>query len=277
MYTEHICRATPSLVLYLPDQSSSTNDPIGGNPQRKKCDGVSDALNTILRDIALRCAKPEGVRNYFDIGILGYGEVVGSVFGGNLAGRDIVPISDVAQNPLEIIEKTRKVEDGAGGLVDEKVKTPIWVRSVAKGGTPMRKAFSLAIETVRNWIPQHQNSFPPIAINISDGESTDGDPTPEADALKSLSTSDGNVLLFNIHISSQQAPSIEFPDNENGLPDEYARLLFRMSSILPEYMRGIAQQQGYQVSEQTRGFTFNADMVALVRFLNTGTPLNNLR
>ena len=42
-------------------------------------------------------------------------------------------------------------------------------------------------------------------VHITDGESQDGNPIPYADALKSLATEDGNVLLFNCHLSMTAA------------------------------------------------------------------------
>jgi hypothetical protein len=61
------------------------------------------------------------------------------------------------------------------------------------------------------------------------------------------------------------------------LPDKYAKLLFKMSSVLPEYMRTIAQQEGFSTSDSTRGFVFNADIVSVIRFLDIGTRPSNLR
>ena len=70
---------------------------------------------------------------------------------------------------------------------------------------------------------------------------------------------------------------VEFPDSEGALPDEFSRLLFNMSSILPTYMQAMARQEGIRASETTRGFVFNADMVAVIRFLDIGTRPSNLR
>jgi len=42
-------------------------------------------------------------------------------------------------------------------------------------------------------------------------------------------------------------------------------------------MREIAGQEGFPVSEGTRGFAFNADMVTVIQFLDIGTWPNNLR
>jgi len=244
---------------------------------RTKAQGVADAINKLLQNMVIKCAKSEGVRDYYHVGVIGYGGQVAPAFAGTLAGRELVPISEIANLPARIEERSKKVDDGAGGLVEQTVKFPIWFDAVASGGTPMCQAFARAQTTMSNWLSQHSNCFPPIVINITDGEATDGDPTNAAERLKGLNSDDGPVLLFNLHISSQAGAPIEYPDSEAGLPDQYAKLLFRMSSVLPEYMRSIAQQEGFAATDGTRGFVFNADMVAVIRFLDIGTRPSNLR
>jgi hypothetical protein len=277
-YSAEISRANPSCFLFLIDQSGSMADPFGaGESGRRKADGVADAINRLLQNLVIRCAKEEGVRDYYHVGVIGYGAHVGPAFSGPLAGRELVPISEVGNIPARIEERTRRVDDGAGGLVEQRVRFPIWFDPVASGGTPMCQALGLAQRILQGWLSQHPACFPPIVINITDGEATDGDPSGPADAIRRLSSNDGEVLLFNVHLSSQRAAPIEFPDSEAGLPDQFARLLFRMSSPLPAYMRSIAQQEGYRVSEGTRGFVFNADMVAVIRFLEIGTRPSDLR
>src|SRR5207248_24707 len=101
---------------------------------------------------------------------------------------------------------------------------------------------------------------------------------PLAQAIHDLTTEDGNVLLFNLHVSSSAAKPLQFPDSENGLADDYARRLFRMSSILPPQALFSARGTGLQVSEASRGFVFNADLVSVVQFLDIGTRVDrNLR
>jgi hypothetical protein len=92
-----------------------------------------------------------------------------------------------------------------------------------------------------------------------------------------LATSDGNVLLFNIHISTNNSNPIEYPSSDLNLPDQFAKRLFEMSSLLPPHMQDIAKQEGIPISENSRGFAFNADMVSLIRFLDIGTRPSNLR
>lgn len=277
-YSAEISRTNPSCFVFLIDQSGSMADSGGGGESaRSKAQGLADSLNNLLRNLILICAKEEGVRDYYQVAVIGYGASVGPALGGTLAGRQLVPLSEIAANPVRLDERTKKVEDGAGGLVDQTVKFPIWVDPVANGGTPMCQAFAQAQTMLQGWLAQHGSSFPPILINITDGEATDGDPASAADSIRQLGAVDGQVLLFNIHLSSQRATPIEFPNSEAGLPDEFAQRLFRMSSPLPPHMCTAAQQEGYHLGEGARGFVFNADMVAVIKALKIGTQPSNLR
>lgn len=276
-YTAEISRSNPSCFLFLIDQSGSMADPFGSDLGKSKADSVADAINRLLQNLVIKCAKSEGVRDYYYVGVVGYGAVVGPAFSGPLAGQELIPISQIANMPARIEERTRKVDDSAGGLVDQRIKFPIWFDPIANGRTPMCQALSIAKRIIENWINQHPDCFPPIVINITDGEATDGDPSFNAEEIKRLSTNDGNVLLFNAHLSSTRANPIEFPDSSTELPDQFARLLFNMSSTLPPYMQDAAKLEGYKITENSRGFVFNADIISVIRFLDIGTRPSNLR
>jgi hypothetical protein len=277
-YSAEISRVNPSCFLFLIDRSGSMADPFGGGGGGKsKADSVADAINRLLQNLVIKCAKSEGVRDYYEVGVLGYGAEIGPAFSGPLAGRELVPISEVANQPARVEERTRKVDDGAGGLVDQTVKFPIWFDPVANGATPMCGVLDRAHQIMSGWVSQHAASYPPIVIHITDGESTDGDPLPHAEKLKMLATDDGNLLLFNIHLSQAASQPVLFPESADGLPDPYAQQLFQMSSVLPTRLREAAQNEGYAVGAQPRGFGFNADLVELIRFLDIGTRPSNLR
>ena len=277
-YTAEISRSNPSCLFFLIDQSGSMSDPFGaGEPHKRKADGVADAINRLLQNLVIKCAKSEGIRDYYHIGVIGYGAQVGPAFSGALIGREMVPISEIADIPARIEERTRKIDDGAGGLIEQTIRFPVWFDPIAQGGTPMGQALTQAQHIIGGWLNEHPDCFPPIVINITDGEATDGDPSNTAQALKSLASNDGEVLLFNLHLSSHRAAPIEFPDTAESLPDQYARLLFNMSSLLPLHMQTAAQSEGYRVSTNTRGFSFNADLIAVIRFLDIGTRPSNLR
>lgn len=276
-YSAEISRTNPSAFLFLIDQSGSMEDGWAGEPGKQKADGLATIINRLLQNLVLKCAKSEGVRDYYHIGVIGYGGAVGPAFSGALAGKELAPISAIANLPARIEERTRKTDDGAGGLIEQSIKFPVWFDPIAKGGTPMCAALTQARKVLTGWLADHPSGFPPIVINITDGESTDGDPSAAAAALRDLQTDDGNVILFNLHLSSQNATPVQFPDDDTALPDKWAKLLFGLSSPLPPFMRSIAGQEGFNVGDAARGFAFNADMVTVIQFLDIGTRPNNLR
>ncbi len=270
-YNAELSRTNPTCFIFLIDQSSSMLEPFGAQPEKSKAQGVADGINRLLQNLVLKCAKGDGIRDYFHVGVIGYGGRVVWALGGALAGQKLLPVSVLANNPLRVEQRTRKVEDGAGGLVEQKFKFPIWFDVLAGGKTPMCAALKEATQAIEEFIQKFPDCFPPLVVNISDGKATDGDPLPNAATLRNLGSTDGKALLFNAHLSSTTAKPIEFPSQESQLADNNARLLFRMSSVLPPKLRDAAQKEGYAVTESTRGFVFNADLVAVLRFLDIGT------
>jgi hypothetical protein len=270
-YAAEISRTNPTAFIFLVDQSSSMREPFGRQPDKKKAHGLADALNRLLQNLVLKCAKSDGVRDYFYIGLIGYGADVGSTFGGSLTGQTLVPISAIAHNPLRVEQRSRKVKDDSGKVRERKVKFPIWYEPKASGKTPMCAAFALAKQYIEIFLAQYPGCYPPLVINITDGLSTDGNPTAAAEALRGLESKDGNVLVFNLHVSAKPHKPVEFPASEAGLADNYAKLLFRISSELPPKLLEAAQSEGFPGTPGTRGFVFNADLVSVIRFLDVGT------
>lgn len=277
-YSAEISRGNPSCILFLLDQSYSMSDRFGGGQSGdSKAVELARAINRILQELVIKCSKDMEIYRYFQVGLIGYGANVGPALSGRLASQPLVWIDEVYQNPLRVEEVVKKVPDGAGGLVETSVKFPTWFEPVASNGTPMNKALNQAHAVLQAWVNEHPASFPPIVINITDGESTDGDPSAAAERLKALATDDGLVLLLNLHLSSSHAPAAAFPSSEDGLPDQHAKRLFRMSSELPGIMRETASEYGYHIAANSRGFVFNAGIEDTVQFLNIGTRPSNLR
>jgi hypothetical protein len=275
-YSKYITRKDPGCFLFLVDQSASMSDKLD---EGSKADQVAAALNKLLQELAAVSSKDEGIRDYFDIGVIGYGNNgSGNALKGPLSSQLLNPISVVAENPVRVESRKRKISDGAGGLVEVDTNFPVWYEPVANGGTPMRAALMTAAETLIDWCDAHPGSFPPVLIHITDGESTDGDPEDVARTIGEISTSDGKTIVMNVHISGGPAEEITFPDTEDRLSSLYAKLLFRMSSTLSGGMLDAAQSLGFNANEQSRAFMFNAKTEQIIQFLQIGsTPANNLR
>ena len=46
-----------------------------------------------------------------------------------------------------------------------------------------------------------------------------------------------------------------------------------MSSQLPDKLQAAARSEGIPATPQSRGFVFNADLVAIIRFMDIGTKV----
>jgi len=264
MYDQSIDRHHPGCIVFLIDQSASMMESFAGTPKSKAA-ALAQGVNDLIRNLVLQCQRGEEIRDYYQLGIIGYGSATGPAFGGSLKGQQLVPISTIADYPL------RMATESMPGSPDLSIDRPVWVDPVSNGGTPMTAAIDLAGSFLVDWANSHQNSFPPIVMNFSDGEATDGDPRPIATQLRQISTSEGKLLLFNINLSKSASAPIEYPSSPTGLPGAYAAGLFEMSSELTPFMLTSARELGLTVNSGARGFVFNADSTKLSEFLNVGT------
>ena len=276
-YTADISRANPACFLFLVDQSRSMEQALAGQPGQRKMDQAAAAINRILDTVSQRCSQGMDIRDYFNIGVIGYNtdgagrSTITSALPGTSPEQPFLPISQVV-DAAEVEEMQVRESDGAGGLVEVTRRFPVWLRPQAQYGTPMCQAFEIASQALADWVSRHPDSFPPIVINVSDGAASDGNPEGPAQSITNLQTSDGNTLLFNVHLSDVAAAPVQYPDREEVLPqDDYALTMFRISSSLPESSRSQAASLDLPVNEDSRGYVFNADMTALVQFLDIGT------
>jgi hypothetical protein len=270
-YSAEINRNNPACILILIDQSKSMEEPFAGQPDKLKSEGVADAVNRLIQNIVLKSAKVDGVRDYFQVGLIGYGGELRTGLGGKLPDDVLFPISKLADKPLRVENRTRLVDDGAGGVLEQTVKFPVWYDPIAYGRTLMNGAFEAAELVVSSFILSYPESYPPIILNITDGKPSDANPLQTVNRLKKLASTDGPALVFNLLLSSEPKPPIYFVDDEELLLDTYSKLLFRMSSQLPAKLLQAAKADGFAVNPGARGVVFNADLVAVVRFLDIGT------
>jgi hypothetical protein len=275
-YTAEISRTHPTAFLFLVDQSGSMQDKTASGTT--KAQFVADVLNRTLASLAMMCSKAGGTRDYFHIGVIGYSDShARNGLSGPLADTVLHPISVIETAPLRIEERSRRMDDGAGGLVNTTIRFPVWFDAVAGGGTPMCQAITTAAETLAEWCDRYPESYPPTVLHVTDGESTDGDPEALAAELRQIGTQDGGTLLFNLHVSTSGGPVAQFPDSDSQLPDQYARLLYRMSSALPPHLVAAAAEKGVKATAESRGFMFNCEAPEIVDFFEIGTRAVQLR
>src|SRR6266550_2241014 len=115
-YQAEISRKNPGCFLFLVDQSESMEDPFGGGEAgRRKAEELATILNKLIHNLCIRCSKSDSIYDYFHVGVLGYSE-----------------------------DKVKKSDDGAGGVMEQTVKFPVWFDPYGKGGTPMCAALKEA-------------------------------------------------------------------------------------------------------------------------------------
>jgi hypothetical protein len=228
---------------------------------------LAEVVNNALYELILRTVKDpsEGPRHYYDLAVIGYSDDASSALSGVLADRSFVANDELARNPLRIDEQT--------GPDGRPVRKPVFVEPSSGGWTHMCAALDMCGRMLSEWLgePSHQDSFPPIIVNISDGEATDGDPTVWSQRLRSLGTTDGKVLFFNVSLSAEAKQPIFFPGPDASFPDTYAQQLYLMSSELPPFMADSASRQGIPIVPGARGFVCNADIKALITAIQIGT------
>jgi len=261
-YKQPITRHAPTAVVFLLDQSGSMDDT--WSQGLKKSTVVASFVNDTLYELVLTCTRPDGVRPYIDVAIIGYGGSSGTTVRSELPSTSLDDpfLSVEALVPLAQLSEPSQADSGQ----------PIWIEPKANGATPMDFALIRAEEAVKKWVASHPDSFPPIVFNITDGESTDGDPSDSAFQLTKHATSDGNVLLFTAHISSQNEDSIFYPEYLDDDVDPVARTMFNMTSHVPQSMRSMAAGMGISMGPASRGFLFNAGANDVIGMLNVGSP-----
>lgn len=267
MYQELLSSANPGLIIIMIDQSASMSDSYANSTKAKF---ASVAVNKVIEEIILSCSSGDGIKDRCYVAVIGYGSTVDILF--------LETASELAKNPNTTTVK-KKISDGAGGLIEVDEVQRVFVNPIANGGTPMAEAFQQAFHGTERFITNHPNSFPPIIINITDGEPNEwylqksfDATTREAKKLADLKTSDGNVIILNAHISDASAGKIELPSNDSGFSsNKFAQFLFDISSVLPEPLVESAKNAGFNVQTGAKGFVFNADAETLIKLLNFGS------
>ena len=275
-YQQRWAAGRPGCLILLLDQSAGMAGTMGAGligAGSRKADAAAMVLNNVIKEIRERCRHGGIVRPAVDIAVLGYGGSTSdahNALGGTLAQSDIVSIADLAANPIKINHTmTQEFDPETGTMVQIPVDVPIWIEPVADDGTPMCAALDAAYAIAYNWVVAHPNNFPPIVVNITDGESGDGDPRGSGSRFSQLATSDGAALLFNCHLSNTPGYQVKYPSDASQVPPEpAAATLFEMSSVLPDPMRDFANASyGMNLAPGARGFVFGGDIMDLTQFI----------
>ncbi|MFR9566340.1 MAG: VWA domain-containing protein [Rikenellaceae bacterium] len=248
--------------------------------ETSKAEAVAQVANMIISELIERARRSDGVRDYYDIAVLGYsGDGVFSEFSQD-GKSEFISVTELAKREPKVVHSEQITTDASGRMVRRSVKRKRWIEAKASGETPMYEAMCYLYDAANNWISKNKNrgAFYPIIYHITDGETTDcchDSILDISNRIKSLRTDDGEALLINIHITSNEsvAPLI-FPTEEElkSYDNRYAQLLAASSSDMPEIfdaaicdLKGVSGQSGF------KGVSFNASVAELLTILSIGS------
>ncbi len=208
MYTQSITRSHRTAFILAIDQSGSMAEKLlFRGRQTTKAEAVAEVTN---RPAAVRThrtgpAQRRGARllRHRGIGLFGRrnriaAERSGAAGSGIAAGRSARRFRRNGRGAPHAGRRSHLPQDFDAGLIAPK----------AVGKTPMYEALLQIRDLTQAWCtnPAHSESFPPIVFNITDGEASDCDQREQAFAIcekiRTIGTTDGKVLLINIHIAT---------------------------------------------------------------------------
>ncbi len=255
----------PGLLMVIADLSGSMNEGFAGQADIKKADALADVVNGVVGDFVDRMNVGGQIRPRLDVMLEGYGgNGTASLFQGALAGKEIVSISELADNPAAEID----VDDGEGNMIPR----PVWVSPTGSGGTPMKAGFSRLRSTVARWGRKPSGKHLVLGVHVTDGAFTDADPSQElADLASEVKSRGGELLMTNIHLSSNGNPgdAVIFPNEADADQlDEQGKLLFRMSSPVPP---ALAEKLGTKPG--ARMMAYNATLEQFAKVFEAGSSV----
>lgn len=283
MYSNSFTRPNPGLILFLVDQSGSTEDKMANGFSIAQ--NITDLVNKCICECIKFATMPIGydeeeVKREVCIAVIGYG--------GKGNPNDI---NDRWNHEAEILQMPIWVDEmestfpKARTVVDN-VKVLEILKPQIGGGTPMASAFKTAYEIIKDsWLPTHQTDKDPVPviINISDGEPTDDKDELKnvIEDIKSLQIPDGNPMIINIHLSSHDKQNAELtnPSDINECKDEWSRLMFEISTEVTDDMANNSlSMKKMGISKGQRLFCSNIQKQEIAaQFIQIGTPKKGMR
>ena len=247
LYTRPATSLTPALVVYLIDASHSMNELCGPTT---KMDIVNRALKEAVKDMVRRSIRDGIVQRRYKVAIFAYSTAVVDVLGG------VRDLPDLVKHGLPVIS--------AGGETDTTI------------------GFSVVEQLLKANLGELEAGPAPLVCHLTDALITAGDPTPVVRRVQALSVPDGPVLVENVYVADKMLRASvqdwhrwEGVSKPNQLTNEYARMLLRLSSPLPETYRQNINNYGYRLQPGCALFFPGAhiDLVRLAFAISTATQL----
>jgi hypothetical protein len=258
-YVKQWTRNNPGQVIIIGDTSGSMSlkDAEGYTLiERLEIGANSGIVSSLMRNLF-----QDGVKNKATFTVITYGN----------GGAKIVCKKSIADFATEgDTLPTKTVSTSAGNI-----EVPQFISGlIAAGGTPMAAGFDLAYKEAEAFCKANPDSAPTIIVHITDGMPNNPSAAiAAANRCRALFTSDGNVLVFNLHMSTNSSNKVLFPASEGELSDAAAKLLYRISDVLPKTYWTVAQAEKLPVKENSRMMTQNGNGEDIAKIINFGSTV----
>lgn len=277
MYSQEITRRHRTAFIIALDQSTSMQEQVRfGRLTMSNAEAVAYTANSLITELIDRSRRTDGVRNYYDIAVIGYAnDEIRSL----LSTDGFVSVKSLAEHIPQAVTLSFEETLPDKSTTTAKHRIHPWIEPRAEGNTPMYEALLRVREMAEEWceLEQNKESFPPIVFNITDGEASDCDDNElryASEMLRRTGTEDGNTLLINIHLSTDLSqPSMIFPMAEElTAANRYARILAECSSIMPDCFNSqIGELKGIAAAPPYYGMGYNASIIELLSIINIGS------
>ena len=214
--------ATPGLLIILLDQSGSMMENYEGTTRTKF---ATLAVNKVIDNIISKNADGTAPKNRCFISVIGYNHNVKELCSGWLKDLDVKPLR------YETVKK--KMHDGAGGIIEREVNTPVWVESAEQQISIdiIDRAIHFAKELSLKW--SEDNCMSPIVIDCSKVCHTEY-AKEIIGQLKAITTMDGNVLFFGCYSKKENGSEIF-----SKMPEEWEYKFQRRDLKKEDYINGL--------------------------------------
>ena len=259
-YSSAITPKNPAGIFFILNQSYPTEERIEfGGERISKARVEGGIVDKVINELILSNTSDGVVNDRYNISVIGYGDYAYSCFEKGY----VHTLKELQDNPL-CIRTISKETRTRHGIKTIEIKQPTWIKTNSDGEAKLYKALNKARDIIENWADEHESSYPPVVIHITEyryHDADDSDMKQLANQIKSIFTKDGNALFFNIILTEKEdAVSVLFPYNKQDVSDSYYGTMYcLMSSILPKsFNQNIACfNESEDVLSQRYGIAFN--------------------
>ena len=186
-----------------------------------------------------------------------------------MTGSRFVPTTALADSPLLVENRVRRLGKPVAGMQEERVRFPIWYVPQLGGSILPGLGYAYCRHLVlAGTTPDTVWTKPPLVISFV-GDLVPQDVEMAVGRVLGLSSPGGPPLVFHVHLGGTAAgPAVLYPSSDFHLPPGPPCDLFRWSSVLPDPMIAVLREARVPVSAGGRGMIYNASVADLIRMLS---------